>query len=380
MNSMATVNRKDQILMQLTHYFITVENYTPMIVKGVKNEIWLENVDAPYRIIRINTNYIHNNEQLDFDFLKINNIVKQVKRKTLSFSINTLNILLDVGSSVTIKNDKKIDCIAIGADEKIEESTAINALYPDLKNNLVKTDNDIEFIINVASDINKKTEKENREYERLFNFKSVKTTYLLIGLNVLIYLFCLIANIAFDKDYYTVLALNGDLVRSGDYYRLITAAFLHQNIFHILMNMYSLYVVGVQVESFIGKKKYLGVYLISAITGSLLSCIVNTGWSLGASGAIFGLMGAILYFGIHYRLYLSQALKNQIIPLILFNLAISFMIPNIDAGAHIGGLVGGLFATMAFGVGKKENKSDKTNGMICLVILIVALIYILVSK
>ena len=62
MNSMATVNRKDQILMQLTHYFITVENYTPMIVKGVKNEIWLENIDAPYRIIRINTNYIHNNE------------------------------------------------------------------------------------------------------------------------------------------------------------------------------------------------------------------------------------------------------------------------------------------------------------------------------
>ena len=86
----ATVNKKDQILMQLAHYFITVENYIPIVVKGVQNEIWLENIDAPYKIVRINTNYIHNNEQLDFDLFKIKNIVKQVKRKTLSLSVNTL--------------------------------------------------------------------------------------------------------------------------------------------------------------------------------------------------------------------------------------------------------------------------------------------------
>ena len=108
MNSPATVNKKDQILMQLAHYFITVENYTPIVVRGVQNELWLENIDAPYRIIRINTNYIHNNEQLDFDLFKIQNIVRQVRKKTLSFSVNTLNILVDVGSNVVIKNGKKI--------------------------------------------------------------------------------------------------------------------------------------------------------------------------------------------------------------------------------------------------------------------------------
>ena len=91
----ATMNKKDQILMQLAHYFITVENYTPIVVRGVKNEIWLENHEANYKIIRINTNYIHNDEQLNFDLFKIKNIVKQVKRKTLSLSMKTLNILTE---------------------------------------------------------------------------------------------------------------------------------------------------------------------------------------------------------------------------------------------------------------------------------------------
>ena len=81
--------------MQLAHYFITVQNYTPMVVRGAEGEIWLENINAPYRIIRINTNYIHNNEQLDVDLFKIKGIIKQVKRKTLSFKVPTLNILLD---------------------------------------------------------------------------------------------------------------------------------------------------------------------------------------------------------------------------------------------------------------------------------------------
>ena len=143
------------------------------------------------------------------------------------------------------------------------------------------------------------------------------------------------------------------------------------------MNMYALYIIGGQVENFLGKGKYLIVYLLSAITGSLLSCILNEGWALGASGAIFGLMGALLYFGLHYRLYLRDALKSQIIPVIVLNLAIGFILPGIDVYAHIGGLVGGIFACMAVGINSKESNSDRINGAICLTLLIAALAYIL---
>ena len=138
----------------------------------------------------------------------------------------------------------------------------------------------------------------------------------------------------------------------GDYYRLLTAAFLHANIAHLIFNMYALWIIGMQLESFIGRWRYLVVYLFSAITGSLLSVIITPdAVSVGASGAIFGLLGALLYFGYHYRVYLGTVIKSQIIPLIVINLLLGFMVPGIDNAAHIGGLIGG--ALIMIGVGVK---------------------------
>ena len=86
----------DLLIMNLINYFITEENYKPMIIHGLNDEIWLENLDNNYKIVRIVSHHIHNKEQLDFDKFKLDRIVKQVKRKTLSFkvkvlSVNTLN-------------------------------------------------------------------------------------------------------------------------------------------------------------------------------------------------------------------------------------------------------------------------------------------------
>ena len=141
--------------------------------------------------------------------------------------------------------------------------------------------------------------------------------------------------------------------------------------------MNSLFIIGRQLEGFLGKIKYLVVFLISGITGSLLSVVMHESISAGASGAIFGLLGSLLYFGYHYRLYLGTVLKTQIIPIILFNLLISFMFPGIDAYAHIGGLVGGYLATMALGVPGKSNKMDRINGIIVLILLFIFLGYML---
>lgn len=379
MAAITHVEKKDQLLMQLTHYFITVENYTPIVVKGVKNEIWLENIDAPYRIVRINANYLHNNEQMDFDLFKIKNIVKQVKKKTLSFSINTLNILIDVGSSVEVKNTDKIDCIHVNFNEELKSNKELTALYPALTEKLVEAKDGIEFVINVTSDINEKTEKENMEYEKVFRKKKNTVTYALITINIVLFILATIGSVTKKYDLFTMFALNKGYVQTGQIYRLITSAFLHENPLHIAMNMYALYTLGGQVESYIGKIKFASIYLFSAITGSLLSCIVNgvTSWSLGASGAIFGLMGTLLYFGYHYRLYLDNALKTQIIPLIMANLLIGFIVPGIDNSAHIGGLVGGLFISMALGVQNKVNKQDRINGIICSIILLGFMVFLI---
>jgi len=167
------------------------------------------------------------------------------------------------------------------------------------------------------------------------------------------------------------------LVKAGEIWRIITSMFVHVGLFHLLCNMYSLYIVGSQLESFYGKTKYLFIYLASGITGSLFSVLLTDGLSAGASGAIFGLFGALLYFGYHYRVYLGTVIKSQIIPLITLNLMIGFMSSGIDNWAHIGGLIGGLLASIAVGVKYKSSTFEKTNGWIVFGILICFLAYMI---
>lgn len=373
MNNLISVTEKDELIMKLVHYFVTKENYAPIMVNGVKNEIWLENLDAYYKIVRINSNYIHNKEQFELDLFKIMNVSKQISKKTLTRKLKTLNILTDTNDNIKNDNTKDIDIYIIKNNKDLENVNGIKSLFPKIVDEETKDLHGLDFLINVSNDINNKTENDNRFYESVFKPKKIVVTKLLILINVIVYILSFLASLTGKIDMYTLFALNGTLVKNGELYRLITCGFLHADIIHLLCNMYSLNVIGTQMENFIGKKKFLFVYFISLITGSLLSSIINAGWSVGASGAIFGLLGSLLYFGYHYRIYLGSVMKSQIIPIIIANLGIGFIIPNIDMSAHIGGLVGGLLATMATGIEKKSSKSDKTNGIICLIVLIIFL-------
>ena len=114
--------------------------------------------------------------------------------------------------------------------------------------------------------------------------------------------------------------------------------------------------------------------------GSLLSITIKGGTiSIGASGAIFGLMGSLLYFGYHYRLYLSNTLTTQIVPVILINLFLGFSMNGIDNAAHIGGLIGGYLATMIVGIKYKSTKRETINGLIVYSLLIAFLVYVLLN-
>ena len=122
--------------------------------------------------------------------------------------------------------------------------------------------------------------------------------------------------------------------------------------------------------------------MVSGISGCILSLAFSGDniVSVGASGAIFGLLGSILYFGYHYRVYLGNVLKGQIVPIIILNLGIGFLLSGIDNFAHIGGLIGGVFASMAMGVPDKDVTSDKANGSILLLIYLLFIIYLAFFK
>ena len=141
--------------------------------------------------------------------------------------------------------------------------------------------------------------------------------------------------------------------------------------------MYALYILGSDIENYFGKTKFVFMYIISALVGSFISIIFMDEYvvSAGASGAIFGLMGALLYFGYNYRVTLNNSINKQIIPVILLNLFIGFTSEGINNFAHLGGLLGGYISSMAVGVKYKSTDGEKRNGRICLVLLFIFLIY-----
>lgn len=353
---------KNVIVMKLLHYFITEKNYNPIILQGAENEIWLENMDEDYKIVRIVSNYIHNDEQFRFDMFKTKRIVKKIQKKTFSLHINTLSFFLDLGDNVNLSSSKALENVNVQDEDDITSSDVVKDYYPDLSKKLVFNEDGVQLFMKISDDISKHNKVDAEHIESVFKMKYPIVTYLLIALNVILYIVPVLTN-----SYDTIInnfCVYGPLIKAGQYYRIITGAFLHGGILHLAFNCYALYVIGSQLESYLGKVRYLIVYLFSAVTASLFSMIFSSNPSIGASGAIFGLMGALVYFGYHYRVYLGNVLKSQIIPLILFNLLIGALSTGIDNFAHIGGLIGGLLITSALGIKYKSSTSQMVNGWI----------------
>ena len=353
---------KNVIVMKLLHYFITEKNYNPIILQGAENEIWLENMDEDYKIVRIVSNYIHNDEQFRFDMFKTKRIVKKIQKKTFSLHINTLSFFLDLGDNVNLSSSKDLENVNVQDEDDITSSDVVKDYYPDLSKKLVFNEDGVQLFMKISDDISKHNKVDAEHIESVFKMKYPIVTYLLIALNVILYVIPVLTN-----SYDTIInnfCVYGPLIKAGQYYRIITGAFLHGGILHLAFNCYALYVIGSQLESYLGKVRYLIIYLFSAVTASLFSMIFNSNPSIGASGAIFGLMGALVYFGYHYRVYLGNVLKSQIIPLILFNLLIGALSTGIDNFSHIGGLIGGLLITSALGIKYKSSTSQMINGWI----------------
>ncbi len=161
-------------------------------------------------------------------------------------------------------------------------------------------------------------------------------------------------------------------IKAGEYWRLFTSMFIHIGSLHLIFNSYALYQLGKGVEYLFGSAKYAIIYVLSGLAGSIASFVFSPHLSAGASGAIFGLFGALLYFGRREPHIFSQGLGGGIIAALAVNLAFGFMNPGIDNYAHVGGLLGGYLVSNA--VGLKEDNSWEVNKLGQLLLIIVLLL------
>ena len=364
---------KDVVVMNLVHYFITEKNYNPVVVRGVNDEIWLENMKSDYKLVRIVSHYIHNNEQLNYDYFRTKQISNKLKRKTFSFNMSVLNIYVDLGDNVSISNDDEHFMSVFVNKMKDINNKYLLDIFPDIVEKTGHKEKGMELLFKITDDINKSNVKKNAKLDKLFSKKTPYITYIIMGICFIMFLITGMGN---DTGVLIKYGANLDvLVKNGEYYRLLTSMFLHSGLLHLFFNMYALYIIGPQVESFFGKTKYLIIYLLSGISGSLLSVAFNVNTvSVGASGAIFGLFGALLYFGYNYRGYLGNVIKSQILPVVIINLIFGFISTGVDVAGHIGGLIGGIIVSSV--LGSSDEKGIDINRIIICLIYFVFIIYL----
>ena len=125
------INNRDLLVMNLVHYFMIEKNYSPVVVHGVNDEIWLENMEEDYKIVRIVSKYIHNKEQLGFDKFRSKRITKELKKKTLTLKMPVLSIYTDVGDTVELCNDESSDRVLVEKEKDIKNPTLVE-VFPDI--------------------------------------------------------------------------------------------------------------------------------------------------------------------------------------------------------------------------------------------------------
>jgi len=141
------------------------------------------------------------------------------------------------------------------------------------------------------------------------------------------------------------------LIVAGQYWRLLSAAFVHIGITHLLFNAYALFSFGIEVERRFGRARFLALYLLSGIASTTASLVGNPALSAGASGAIFGLAGASLVYYAIYRDRMGEMGRRSLTSILVvlgLNLALGFAAPGIDNLGHIGGLIAGLALGWAY--------------------------------
>lgn len=256
----------------------------------------------------------------------------------------------------------------------VAECSAIIPVVVDLNNNCIimpdKTNRDCIYFQEILT----QSLESDDDQDTLYNLEQVAenaarnesakrkpyATYSIIAINIIIFI---LTSLAGGMSNPAVLVLFGakinSLVARGQYWRLITSAFLHANLAHIAFNMYGLYGIGSLIENVYGSKKFLIIYMVSAVYGSVMSFAFSPYPSVGASGAIFGLFGATLYLCQRNPRMFKTSFGVNIIVVLAFNIIYGFSNSGIDNFAHLGGLLGGYLCANITGYERSYNIAPK---------------------
>ncbi|MDR3542657.1 MAG: rhomboid family intramembrane serine protease [Desulfosporosinus sp.] len=187
-------------------------------------------------------------------------------------------------------------------------------------------------------------------------------TYILLGINLVVFLLMVFAGLSlFPNDISIVTdqrvliefgAKVNSLIQAGEVWRLLTSTFIHIGIIHLVFNLYALWAIGPLTEESFGHRQFLAIYILSGLGGSIASLLFSPALSAGASGSIFGLLGALLYYSFKRPSLWKSGLGMNLVIIIIVNFGFGLSQPGIDNYAHLGGLLTGTLTSVLIRKGK----------------------------
>ncbi|WP_035423597.1 rhomboid family protein [Bacillus sp. UNC438CL73TsuS30] len=353
------MNKEEFIFWRLAHFFITEQGYRIIQLFDNQKELWLEkleNKNAPIvRLFNQDLNW-SNSMQRDIEFTAVNgeNIRKQLRRGDL----NIANIYISSYPPVDEyeyrlekpyfypEGNKTAIVSILFANENYETG------FQTLSHLLEKQ---VYFDINESySEETVQALKKSTLESALYQAEAEKAVFE-NGRPLFTYLFMIVQILVFfwlemhggSTNNSTLIkygAKFNPLIYEGQWWRFITPIFLHIGFLHLAMNTLALYYLGVAVERLYGNLRFLFIYMFAGIAGVIASFIFSSNLSAGASGAIYGCFGALLYFGMIQPKLFFRTIGLNLIVVLGINLVFSFTASGIDSAGHLGGLAGGFLA------------------------------------
>ncbi|WP_375348958.1 rhomboid family intramembrane serine protease [Peribacillus sp. Hz7] len=347
------------IIWQLT------SKYDYQLITATENqqEIWLENVrNKEFPVIRLLRSDLDWANWLKRDIERTIQNGEQIRKKLYRKPLNVFNIY--------VTKFTPVDDYSFATQSFHYQKTKLQSFVLDSENfpealQLLEKKLRMEFSIQLQEEeeqvryLKEKTLAESvkkvKKEQQVFVSGKPFFTYIFIAIQVAVFLLMEISG--GSKNSETLIefgAKYSPYMLQGEWWRFFTPIVIHIGFIHLLMNTVSLYLIGSEVERIYGNTRFLFIYLLAGFTGTLASFVTTPNLAAGASGAIFGCFGALLYFGTVYPKLFFRTMGSAVIVLIMINLAYGFSVSGIDNAGHIGGLIGGFLAAGIVSLPKRK--------------------------
>jgi rhomboid protease GluP len=383
------------VFWKLAHYFVNDENFRILHISKDQKELWLENPDSKQSpLIRLVNYELDWSNWIERDLQVAGMNGEKIRKQKWKKSLHILNIYVSPYPPVDDYHYKlnqlkqfdqtHIQTLIISRTTLTEAIEAFKPYTSMEKIKLLLQDSysggleDIETIKRATIQLSKRKVKEELS---IFSYGKPIITYSFILIQLIMFL---LLEISGGSENTSTLIQFGakfnPLIIEGEWWRFFAPIFLHIGLLHLFMNTLGLYFLGSAVEKIYGSIRFFWIYIFAGLIGSIASFTFSPNLSAGASGAIYGCFGALLYLGFIYPKLFFRTLGMNVIVILLLNIVLSFNISNIDQAGHLGGLVGGFVAVGIVHFPKKKKILSQFLFLLFGVILTTSLLFIGFNK